>query len=74
MNLKRRFTPKAEKEFLLDILRPYRLVVISFLFASVLASIFDGISIGLLIPLLSHLQDNPAEIPIAALIIMINNA
>lgn len=35
---------------------PYKYVVASFLGCSLLASILDGISIGLLVPLLSHLQ------------------
>ncbi len=42
--------------FLYSLLKPYRLIVLSIIGFSVLASGFDGISIGLLVPLLSNLQ------------------
>ncbi len=46
----------TERHFLFKILKPYRNVVIFVLITSIIGSAFDGVSIGMLFPLLSHLQ------------------
>ena len=43
-------------KFLLALVKPYKHVVVVIAIFSILASCFDGISIGLLVPLLSNLQ------------------
>lgn len=53
------FDIKPEHRFLWSVVRPYRLGVFLFLAGSLLASGFDGISIGLLIPLLQFIQGIP---------------
>lgn len=55
----------SEKKFLADILRPYKLIILLLVFSSLLASVFDGISVGLLVPLLGSLQmmDNAESMP-----------
>jgi len=47
---------KNEIKFLLDILKPYRGILFIFFLASVLASVFDGVSIGLFIPIVTFWQ------------------
>jgi ABC-type multidrug transport system fused ATPase/permease subunit len=47
---------KEKTNFLLKQLRPYRFVVLSILFFSFVGSTFEGISIGLVVPLLGSLQ------------------
>ncbi len=49
-------TTKAERKFLLEILKPYKFVIVALIFCSILASAFDSISIGMLVPLLGSLQ------------------
>jgi len=51
-----KISTKAERKFLLEILKPYKLVIVALIFCSVLASGFDSISIGMLVPLLGSLQ------------------
>ncbi|BCM92725.1 heterocyst differentiation ATP-binding protein HepA [Abditibacteriota bacterium] len=46
----------AERHFLFKILKPYRNTVLFVLITSLLGSAFDGISIGMLFPLLNNLQ------------------
>ncbi len=52
-----RGTTKEEREFLFEILKPYRLVIVALIFCSILASAFDSISVGMLVPLLGSLQE-----------------
>ena len=42
--------------FLIDVLRPYRLVAFLVIVLSFLGSVCDGLSVGILVPLLSHVQ------------------
>jgi ATP-binding cassette, subfamily B, bacterial MsbA len=56
MNIKNRLHLKEEKLFLLDVLKPYKFAVLIFITISILVSVFDGVSIGLLVPLLGFLQ------------------
>jgi len=46
----------AKTKFLLDLVKPYKHIVVLVVLMSILGSGFDGISIGLLVPLLSSLQ------------------
>jgi len=46
----------TEQKFLLGILGPHKFSIIALIFISLLASVFDGISVGLLVPLLGSLQ------------------
>ncbi len=50
---------RVEIKFLLGLLQPYLLKVLLFLSGSLLVSLFDGISIGLLIPIISIWQGIP---------------
>ncbi len=54
-----RFALKAEQKFLLTAFKPYKVVIGLFLAGSLLATLLDGISIGLLVPLLDYLQGSP---------------
>ncbi|MGH7453718.1 MAG: ABC transporter ATP-binding protein, partial [bacterium] len=47
---------RDETKFLLSIIKPYKQLVVVVILLSILASVFDGISIGLLVPLISNLQ------------------
>jgi len=47
---------RQEIRFLLDILKPFKWIIIVFIIASILASVFDGVSIGLFIPIVSFWQ------------------
>lgn len=55
----------TKAKFLFDIVKPYKYLVIIIIFLSILGSSFDGISIGLLVPLLGSLQkmESTAELP-----------
>jgi len=48
-----------EKRFLFNTLKPYKVVIGLFLSGSLLATLLDGISIGLLVPLLDYIQGSP---------------
>lgn len=48
---------RARITFLIEIIRPYKHVALLVILLSILASGFDGVSIGLLVPLLVNLQD-----------------
>ena len=52
----------TELNFFLNTLKPYRLLVILVIFSSVLGAVLDGISIGMLIPLISILQGNATDV------------
>jgi ATP-binding cassette, subfamily B, bacterial MsbA len=56
---------RAERRFMLQTLRPYRFAVVLVVFCSFLASLFGGISIGMLVPLLSSIQEvsDPEKLP-----------
>jgi len=60
--------PESEMRFLLRAMHPYRYAVVLIVLASFLGSAFQGISIGLLIPLLSNLQGMPSDDQLPALI------
>ena len=47
---------RAERRFMLQTLRPYRFAVVLVVFCSVLASFFNCVSIGMLVPLLNSIQ------------------
>ena len=46
----------ARKEFILNLIRPYWLIIAFLIAASFLASAFEGFSIGMLVPFLSSIQ------------------
>jgi len=48
---------RNEKRLLLNLIYPYRYLAVLIIFLSIIGSGFDGISIGLLVPLLSSLQN-----------------
>lgn len=56
---------KEEIKFLFSVIKPYRLIIALLILGSLLGSAFDGISIGMLIPLLSNLQgvEGDAQVP-----------
>lgn len=47
---------KGEKEFILKILKPYRGLIALLFLLFLAASVFDGVSIGMLVPLLGSIQ------------------
>jgi len=57
MNIKNRFTLSEENKFFLTLFKSYKLDSFLFVSGSFLTSILDGISIGMLIPLLNQLQN-----------------
>lgn len=68
MRMIERLKLNAEQRYLFDILKPYKRVVFIFLFGSLLASLLDGISIGLLIPLLYFLQGGQSTVDLPRLL------
>ena len=50
-----------EIKFLLQLVRPYRHIVILLTISSIFGSMFDSISIGMLVPLLNNLQGTPSN-------------
>jgi len=59
------FINSPETRFLLKIIRPYRWIMVLLVFCILLATIFDGISVGLTVPLLASLQmmESPEDLP-----------
>ncbi|MCB0306748.1 MAG: ABC transporter ATP-binding protein [Calditrichaeota bacterium] len=53
--------PISKSKFLYSILKPYRHFALLIILCAMLASVFDGISIGLLVPLMSNLQQMEAS-------------
>lgn len=54
-----------ESQFLIEVIRPHRWVVAALVSSMLAASIFEGISVGLTVPLLASLQmlDSPQDLP-----------
>lgn len=59
------FIKSTESRFLLKIIRPYKWMMALLVFCILLATIFDGISVGLTVPLLASLQmmESPEGLP-----------
>ena len=59
------FINSTESRFLLRIIRPYKWMMALLVFCILLATIFDGISVGLTVPLLASLQmmESPEDLP-----------
>ena len=59
------FINSTESRFLLKILRPYKWMMVLLVFCILLATIFDGVSVGLTVPLLASLQmmESPEDLP-----------
>ena len=51
------FIEKPEIKLLLDLLKPFKFAILFLIICSILTSGFDSVSIGMLIPLLSSLQE-----------------
>lgn len=48
---------KTRKDFIFQLIRPYRLIIVLVIASSFLASVFEGFSIGMLVPFLSSIQE-----------------
>lgn len=59
------FSKSTELKFLLKTIRPYKWLMVLLVFCILLATIFDGISVGLTVPLLASLQmmESPEDLP-----------
>ena len=60
--------PGAPRAFVLSLIRPYRLQVTVFLLVSLVASLCDGISAGLLVPLFVSLQEGQSYAALPAVL------